>query len=201
MKMKTCRTCKVSRPKLMFWGQKSSRDKLQGECKICCRVRNNAWQRAHRKKRSAQKIAGVLSWRQKYPMRAWLRGAKNRATKNGLDFSLVERDIYIPEKCPVLGIPLISLMGSGECRGMRDDSPSIDRIDNSRGYELDNIAIVSMRVNRIKSNATIEELRLIADWYHERRLGKETAGERFRNSSVEIRTEPDFVSGMLSFAS
>jgi cupin superfamily acireductone dioxygenase involved in methionine salvage len=44
-------------------------------------------------------------------------------------------------------------------------APSIDRIDNTRGYIKDNIIIVSRRANILKKDATIDELRKLANYY------------------------------------
>jgi cupin superfamily acireductone dioxygenase involved in methionine salvage len=86
--------------------------------------------------------------------------AKVRAQKRGLAFNITKIDIIIPEVCPVLGIPL-----KHNSRHMGDSSPTIDRIDNSRGYTRDNIVIISMKANRLKSNATLEEIQQIAEFY------------------------------------
>lgn len=95
-----------------------------------------------------------------------LRLAKRRAKQKGLEFNLEAHDIQIPELCPVLGIPLHSLGQQGEDRrGKCDDSPSIDRIDNTKGYIKGNILIVSVRANRLKSDATPEELMKLAKFY------------------------------------
>ena len=82
--------------------------------------------------------------------------AKKRAKKKGIKFDLSPTEIpIIPELCPVLGIP-IRITGE-----LTDNSPSIDRIDNTKGYVKDNIRIISHRANRLKADATIEELKLI----------------------------------------
>ncbi len=46
---------------------------------------------------------------------------------------------------------------------MSDNSPTIDRINSSRGYEPGNIEVISWRANRMKGDATAEEHRKIAD--------------------------------------
>lgn len=85
--------------------------------------------------------------------------ARSRASKKGLDFDIEVSDIVIPEFCPALGIPLVRATGH-----LTDNSPSIDRIDSTKGYIKGNIAIISNRANRIKSNSTPTELRRIANW-------------------------------------
>lgn len=52
----------------------------------------------------------------------------------------------------MLGIPLKFGDGIG------DDSPTVDRFDNDRGYVPGNVFVISWRANNLKRNATIEEL-------------------------------------------
>ena len=85
--------------------------------------------------------------------------AKQRAKKKGLSFDLRLEDIEFPEQCPVFGVPLV-----GGSRHKHDSAPSLDRIDATKGYTLDNVAIISHRANFVKSNGTAEEHRKIADW-------------------------------------
>lgn len=84
---------------------------------------------------------------------AMLTSAKNRAARKGLEFNLELSDIVIPEKCPLLEVPFH--FGTKECY---DYSPSIDRIDNSKGYVKGNIQIISMKANAMKNSASLEEL-------------------------------------------
>ena len=85
-----------------------------------------------------------------------LQKARQRARKKSLPFSLTEEDIVIPDTCPVLGIQLFS--GEGV---MCDNSPNLDRIIPEKGYVPGNVRVISQRANRIKSNATAEEIRLV----------------------------------------
>ena len=87
--------------------------------------------------------------------------ARSRAKQLGLEFNITREDVPIPEFCPVLGIPLLF----DQPRGFCDNSPTLDRIDNTKGYVIENIVIVSWRANRIKCDATIEELKLLAKFY------------------------------------
>ena len=93
--------------------------------------------------------------------RKLLYSAKGRARVRGLPFNLRATDIEIPERCPVLDIPLKVNRGK---RG--GDSPSVDRIRPEHGYVRGNIAVISMRANAIKTNATADELLAVALYAH-----------------------------------
>jgi len=81
------------------------------------------------------------------------KAAKGRAKKTGKEFNIDISDVIIPEICPVLGIIIIPGIGS-----RNDNSPSIDRFNNARGYTKDNIRIISFRANRLKSDANTNEI-------------------------------------------
>lgn len=87
-------------------------------------------------------------------------GAKHRAKKAGLEFSITLEDIKIPETCPVLGIPIYTSVGSGKgiTPKILENSPSLDRIDNSKGYTPDNVKVISLRANVLKKDATLQEI-------------------------------------------
>lgn len=85
-----------------------------------------------------------------------LRAAKQRAKKKGLEFTIKLSHIVIPEVCPILGLKLESNNGLA-CA----NSPSLDRIDSSRGYTKENIQVISWRANDIKKDSTVEELKKI----------------------------------------
>lgn len=89
-----------------------------------------------------------------------LSNAKQRAKKANIEFALTKDDINIPDTCPVFGFPL-----KREERETWMYAPSIDRIDNTKGYIKENIIVVSRRANILKKDATIEELKKLADYY------------------------------------
>lgn len=94
------------------------------------------------------------------PKKAMVYMAKHRAKKAGIPFNICADDFEIPEVCPLLGIPLIRGIGS-----MTMNSPELDRIIPSLGYVKGNVWVISRRANTIKSDATIEEIRLlVANW-------------------------------------
>ncbi len=88
-----------------------------------------------------------------------LRGAKARARRRNIFFDLSVEDLEIGTHCPILGIEFE--VGAEKWH----NSPSIDRINNNRGYERDNIIIVCTMANSIKNQATPEQIRAVADFY------------------------------------
>lgn len=90
-----------------------------------------------------------------------LQGIRYRCKKNNLPFDLEESDIVIPDSCPVLGIKIV---GGGN---QTDCSPSVDRLVPEKGYVKGNIIIISQRANRIRNDATSDELITIGNFYKE----------------------------------
>lgn len=122
-----------------------------------CRECHNA--RVAASKVNVRRTADKHEFYLRYRMTYMLSGAKKRAQRDGLPFDITLADLTIPERCPVLGIKLVSSRGRPS-----DASPSLDKIRPERGYVRGNIAIISNRANRLKMNATAAELRMIADW-------------------------------------
>lgn len=91
-----------------------------------------------------------------------LTDARRRAKDLGLAFTITAVDIPLPEKCPILGIPLRIIPGGGRYRC--DNSASLDRIDPRMGYVPGNVCIISWRANRIKNNGTAWEHEAIASY-------------------------------------
>lgn len=101
----------------------------------------------------------TAEWNRRNPVRSLLAGTKARAKKRGIEFSITDEDIHLPEFCPVLGLRLTRLLGGS---GQRDSSPTIDRLDPNKGYVKGNCFIISWRANRLKSNGTADEHEKIA---------------------------------------
>jgi len=97
------------------------------------------------------KVGGISNTK-KYRM--W-KSARDRAIKKGLEFSIRVEDIKIPKTCPLLNKELIE--------NDREYTPSLDRINSSKGYTIDNIWVISHRANQIKNDATLDELKLITE--------------------------------------
>lgn len=89
--------------------------------------------------------------------------SKKRAKEKGLSFEITVEDIVIPKYCPVFGIELKAAVGGGTVSVARlENSPTLDRIDNAKGYTPDNIAVISLRANNLKRDATLYEMQCLA---------------------------------------
>lgn len=95
-----------------------------------------------------------------HPAEYLLRRAKTRATRRGIEFHLTLDDVLpLPAVCPVFGTPLTNSDGH-----QNPNAYSLDRIDNTKGYVPGNVAVMSYRANRLKNDATPEDLQAILDW-------------------------------------
>lgn len=100
---------------------------------------------------------GQVKYRKEQPLRYLITSGRRRAKKRGIDFSISIDDLTMPTHCPLLGVPIDPFSGN------IDFHPSLDRLDNTKGYVPGNVAVVSHRANRIKSDSTHSELLMMAE--------------------------------------
>ena len=98
--------------------------------------------------------------------KALVRAAKARAKKKGIPFDITIEDFILPEKCPLLEIPLTVGYGNSQ-----ENSYSLDKIIPDLGYVKGNVWVISNKANMIKNNASLEELKLLVKnlethWIH-----------------------------------
>jgi len=89
----------------------------------------------------------------------WLYRIRHRAKKLQVPCDLTIDDLELPEKCPILGIPMQFNTVSPD-----ENSYSLDRIDNTKGYTKSNVQIISHLANMLKSKATLEQLEKLGEW-------------------------------------
>lgn len=96
-----------------------------------------------------------------YSCRQMCASAKKRADALGLERDVTPEFLKTKalETCPILGVKI--KYGGGE-RSM--DSASIDRINPSKGYTKDNVHVVCLLANLMKSSAQIDEMIRFAGW-------------------------------------
>lgn len=114
----------------------------------------------YRARENARAAATQRAARRRDPKRFMLVRAKVRAAAVGVPFSLTVDDFDIPSKCPIFGKRLRVADGKPD-----DWSPELDRIIPRRGYVAGNVIVVSRRANKMKQDASVNELRLLAAFY------------------------------------
>ena len=105
------------------------------------------WRRDNKARHNELSRAFYHRDKQDNPVKYMLKWAKRRAKLKEIEFNLSLEDIVIPTLCPIFKVKL-------EGR----HAPSIDRIDSNKGYTKDNIQIISSLANRMKWDASHEEL-------------------------------------------
>lgn len=165
---RVCNGCKQDKPLADFHRKNIGKG---GRVAVCRECHKAAYRADHPKK---PRKPWTLKEKREYNLanadrHMYLR-ARARARLAGMQFNITMDDVAVPRFCPVLGIELV--FGGGRGNFERGSSPSIDRIDNSKGYIKGNVIVVSDRANCIKRDATLLELQRIADFYT--RLGAMT---------------------------
>ena len=139
-----------------------------GRCAECARVSAKETYRAgYRAPKSKEsKARAYRKWRENNPKHYWASATvcrlRTRAKSIGVPFDLTTEWLQdnTPEVCPVFGTPFVFL-GNGV---VTDTSASLDRLVPSKGYTKDNVVVVSMKANTIKSAYSSKEIRTVADW-------------------------------------
>lgn len=143
---KCCSKCGIIKSLDQYRRDKSRKDGLHSSCREC------------EKKYTQANPVLVQTARM-------IKRARNSAKEKELAFN-IDLDYIrsiVPSHCPIFKTKL----EWSTCRGNGSiplpNSPSIDRIDPSQGYIKGNVWIISHRANAIKSNASHEELKLVAE--------------------------------------
>lgn len=112
-------------------------------------------------------LRGLLEYAIRSRVTRTLTVTKSYCLKNNIPYDITVDDLYpLPLTCPVLGITLNWTL---EGKGSPNDCPSIDRLDPAKGYVKGNVRIISQKANRLKSNASMDELEAILTYMKEHR--------------------------------
>lgn len=125
---------------------------------------NARWRREHAQEMKARKKAWIEANPEEHTARRLRRLDRLRSnpakfllrTLGSKAIGLSVEDLRVPDTCPLLGVPLV-ISPAGV--GATNYSPSVDRIDSTRGYTKDNVWVISKLANTMKNCATKEELR------------------------------------------
>lgn len=163
MQSKTCSKCKQTKPLSGFGPEARSADRRRYSCLACDRARRQAYHQRHKERRNAEARARRLAnpeadrrygrnYREKFVWRMMLQHAKKRAAKLGLEYELDDHIEEIkarlaPMTCEMTGVALAPGAGCGGQGKRYYNTPSLDRIDPTKGYLYSNIRIVCWAMN------------------------------------------------------
>jgi len=143
---KQCIKCGIVKPFDDFFKNSAKKDGLQNYCKQCGKsyCRSNP----------------IMT-----QTRAMVCSARKRAIYKKLPFDIDNEYVrsLVVSYCPVFGTPLEWSVRREKKAIVLPNSPSLDRIDPSKGYVKGNVWIISNKANSIKNNATHEELKLVTE--------------------------------------
>lgn len=163
--------CSRSKPSSAFRRYSGrSRDGLRPLCAECQRVYERAWRLTRRealRTRRSQRAEKERTYRLEYDAihrgRLLSAEARRRARRRGIPFDLDRHTQEIESRiqggrCEMTGLPLDLY-----AKGMQWNSPSLDRIDPTKGYTYANIRIVCFGMNAAMGNWGEAVLRRMLD--------------------------------------
>ncbi len=164
---RVCTRCRLAKPRTEFSGThhrcRSCNAASQAEWRARdperCKAKSRRWYAKNRVEMQRLARERMAERKIRDPIGVMLKRKRYNAERLGIPFDLASTDIVIPEFCQILGIRLAPI-GSPDI----DARPSIDRLDPSKGYVRGNVAVISNKANRIKSDGTAEHHERIAAW-------------------------------------
>jgi len=153
--MKKCTKCGEVKPLDDFGNNPKGKNGKRSYCKKCGQLSAYNWHKKNPEKSKALRRRGYC----RNIKTMMINSARYRAARKGIEFSLTKDDFEVPEYCPILGIRLEIGVGT-----QQDNSPSLDRLDSTKGYTSDNVWVISGKANTMKANASVDELISFANW-------------------------------------
>ena len=159
-----CRGCDQDLPEEAFSVDKMRSTGRRYKCKKCSSAEYQNWSqtqgyvdRLNKQKKQRAEL------KQTNPKQRWANmtynGIKRRAKASNLSMTITKKWLLdnAVDFCPALGLKL-----KYDNTASHKDSPAVDRLDNTKGYDPDNCWVISMQANRIKNDATADEIDAVA---------------------------------------
>lgn len=154
MKTKICQKCKKEKSITEFSKNKSKKDQLNSWCKECVRIYDEQYYKANKERYKEN----YLKWRKENPKRAWVNFVLSNHKRRGYIVNITNNELLEAIKniksCPFCGCELVWEYG----KGINKSTPTLDRINNEKDINLDNIQILCRKCNAMKQDKTMIEL-------------------------------------------
>lgn len=162
----TCTCCDKTLPANDFYKNKFRKSGRTAHCIVCQADKWRKYQTGPKYGKCIE-VAKARKRRMKLenPKHEWAKMVRQamsqRSRKRGDQSTDIDLDWILenaPTHCPLLGTEL----NYGNGGTVSANSAVIDRIDNNIGYRQSNCWVISMKANRIKTNATLPEIEMLA---------------------------------------
>ena len=185
--MRRCKHCGMEKPGTaeFFILSKQCRGGITYKCKACniiymreWKARNRDLLMARRREIYSQRYRFVRKAQEDvrrerepyaFQARSMMGGVHERSAKLGFSVppemrrrSFFEQWLRRQSTCECCGVAFN--IGKKGDQKFRNNSPSVDRFDPTRGYDLDNVALICWRCKNIKRNYMPHDLRMVAAW-------------------------------------
>jgi hypothetical protein len=141
-RMKTCSSCEVTKPLTEFFKEKSNKNGLRNQCKVC----RSLYSKNLREKKNSTIEGRALEF---------LRHAKESSVRRNQVFELEVADVV---DCWDKQLQICAYSGRKmTLENAKPNTVSIERIDSDIGYTKNNTILVCNTVNRMKSNFELPE--------------------------------------------
>jgi len=138
---KYCDVCSKDKHWIEFRGTNSTEDGYHTTCKECIEsIAIGIAEKSHSTNRERNLESLMLA------------RCKQNARKGDLRFDIGIDDIQVPKKCSYLGTELIRT--AKRTTHNPANVPSLDRVDNTKGYIRGNVEVISLQANVMKNNAS-----------------------------------------------
>lgn len=151
--MQTCNKCKRELSEDRFSKRGSG---LRKVCKDCQTESQRKWRKLNPDKQSATNKRAIdnMSDTLLYSHRASAKKRNDKRFKTELTVTELHTIVLTTEYCPICGTKLDYTKGK---KHGKDNSPSLDRINNDDVVTKDNVWVICNRCNRTKSNRSMKE--------------------------------------------
>jgi len=166
---KQCCRCKEIKQVSSFTVNNAVKSKLASHCKKCDAVANKVHKDKNREAvlKKGRAYAAKRSLLFNVRVQALVNTSRQRAKLNNREHTITLDGVLslwpLDGLCPVFGFKL-----EFNNKGFRETSPSIGRVDSTKGYTLDNIQVISWKANRLKAYATVEDLEAVVTFMKKR---------------------------------
>jgi hypothetical protein len=178
--MKKCINCLINKKIDEF--RQYEQGKYLNSCIICNRKRVEEWgeKNKDRKTKSNHKYNNSLRGFLVNAYNYIIKRSKKRKNRKSIEVNLTKQQFFeefllhfqrFGMNCRYTGVPLttVSNRGGGQI-SITQTNLSVDRIDNTLPYQVDNIVFCTHKFNNRKSSVEIDDCRKILKVYEERKL-------------------------------